>query len=65
MLCSGGTSGLNVVCQILLSYLFPLGLLLSLVCVSAFLALILLHLFLTSPVFLRLWLIYSSIIQLV
>lgn len=53
MLCSGGTLGLNVFCQILLSYLSPLGLLISLLYVNAFLALILLHLFLSSPVFLR------------
>lgn len=37
MLCSGGTLGLNVVCQILLSYLSLLGLLLSLLYVNAFL----------------------------
>lgn len=57
---------MNIVCQILLSYLSPLGLLLSLLYVNALLALILLHLFLISPVFFKeLWVIYSSIIQLV
>lgn len=64
MLCSGGTLGVNVVCQVLLSHLSPLGLLLSLLYVNAFLALILLHFFLTSPVFLRIVgtiLIYHSI----
>lgn len=64
MLFSGGILGVSVVCQVLLSYLSSLGLLLSLLYVSAFLALILLHFFLTSPVFLRIMgaiLIYHSI----